>query len=205
MSTGPSDRRGDADGDANDQAEPARSSGADEVFEALVSTVHALMRFGNARLSQYQAEGKGGSTAGVDIPISLLAKLSGPRLRVLKALAESTSLRMGDLAALLGVKPRSVTDLVDGLEREGFVVRRPDASDRRVTRLELTPELQAVSEQVQARFQQIGDEALSPLSQADRQQLLELLRRLNTGPIGQVIRRPSRELEMILRQLADVP
>jgi DNA-binding MarR family transcriptional regulator len=139
------------------------------------------------------------------MPISLLTKLSGPRLRVLKALAENASLRMGDLAALLGVTPRTVTDLVDGLEREGFIVRRPDASDRRVTRLELTPEMQAVSQQVQPRFQQIGEEALSPLSQAERQHLLELLRRLNTGPIGQVTRRPSRELEMLFQHLADVP
>jgi DNA-binding MarR family transcriptional regulator len=205
LSTGPSDHRLDADGAANAQAEPARSPGADEVFEALIATVHALVRFGNARLSQYQAEGNSESASAADIPISLLTKLSEPRLRVLKALAESVSLRMGDLAALLGVKPRTVTDLVDGLEREGFVVRRPDASDRRVTRLELTPEMQVLSEQVRARFQQIGEEALSPLSQAERQQLLELLRHLNMGPIGQVTRRSSREMEMILQRLADVP
>ncbi|MDT9593671.1 MarR family transcriptional regulator [Nocardioides zeae] len=43
------------------------------------------------------------------------------------------------LARALDVTPRNVTGLVDGLERDGFVTREPDPSDRRAQRVTLTP------------------------------------------------------------------
>ncbi|OEV22711.1 MarR family transcriptional regulator, partial [Streptomyces nanshensis] len=46
--------------------------------------------------------------------------------------------RMADLAARLGVVPRQVTSLVDALEERGLVRRSPDATNRRVIRIELT-------------------------------------------------------------------
>jgi DNA-binding MarR family transcriptional regulator len=48
-------------------------------------------------------------------------------------------LRVTDLAELLGVDTPTVTRKVQQLEREGMVSRRPDADDRRATRITLTP------------------------------------------------------------------
>ncbi len=48
-------------------------------------------------------------------------------------------LTLGDLAAREHVAPPSITKAVDRLERMGFVERRPDESDRRVTRVQVTP------------------------------------------------------------------
>jgi hypothetical protein len=59
------------------------------------------------------------------------------------------------------------------------------------------------SEQVRERFKEIGEEALSPLSEAERQQLLELLHRLMAGPIGERSGRSTREVEMLLQRLVD--
>ncbi len=49
------------------------------------------------------------------------------------------SLRVTDLADLLGVDAPSVTRKVQQLERDGMVVRHTDPDDRRATRIRLTP------------------------------------------------------------------
>jgi len=47
---------------------------------------------------------------------------------------------LGELAASEGVRPPSVTRIVDGLEQAGMVVRLVDDDDRRVARVALTAE-----------------------------------------------------------------
>ena len=67
--------------------------------------------------------------------------LSESRLRVLMALNYSPDCRrpLGELAEILNVVPRTVTDVVDVLERDGLITRVPDPSDRRSVHAKLTP------------------------------------------------------------------
>jgi DNA-binding MarR family transcriptional regulator len=156
-------------------AEDAAS--APRIVETLIATVHALQRFADARIAHCAAPGK----------------LSGSRLRVLLAVAEAGSVRMGDLASELGIAARTVTDLVDGLEREGLLIRRPDPSDRRATLLALSAVAQEHFESVRATQQQMSEEILAPLDDAQRRQLAGLLQRLRTGPIGDGLGATPRE------------
>ncbi|MBB5697345.1 MarR family winged helix-turn-helix transcriptional regulator [Sphingomonas yantingensis] len=48
--------------------------------------------------------------------------------------------RAADLAAYLGQAPRTVTEALDGLERDGLIARTADSADRRVKRLAITQE-----------------------------------------------------------------
>jgi DNA-binding MarR family transcriptional regulator len=59
--------------------------------------------------------------------------LSESRLRVLTRLYHSSSrqLPLGALAEVLNVTPRTMTDIVDVLERDGLVKRAADPGDRR--------------------------------------------------------------------------
>jgi DNA-binding MarR family transcriptional regulator len=59
--------------------------------------------------------------------------LSESRLRVLMRLHEIAShqMQLGELAELLDVTPRTMTDIIDVLERDGLVKRVPDTADRR--------------------------------------------------------------------------
>ena len=59
--------------------------------------------------------------------------LSESRLRVLMCLSHSSSrqLPLGALAEVLNVTPRTMTDIVDVLERDGLVKRAADPVDRR--------------------------------------------------------------------------
>ena len=141
---------------------PARPS-AVEVVTTLIATSHRLQRVFNTRLSRQKG----------------VVKLSGPRLRLLMAVEEAGRLRMGDLAEDLGITARTVTTLVDALEREGLLVRLPDPTDRRATLLALTDRARTQFEHVRSLQMELGEELVAPLDTQQRRQLLDLLGRLN--------------------------
>jgi len=58
---------------------------------------------------------------------------------LLLTLARNPGLSQKEVADLLEVEPISVARLVDRLEANGLIERRPDASDRRIWRLHLLP------------------------------------------------------------------
>ena len=66
--------------------------------------------------------------------------LSEGRFQILVRLQhqEAGRLTMGELAEMLDVSPRSVTGLVDNLERDGLVKRVDDPADRRSVYAEIT-------------------------------------------------------------------
>ena len=115
----------------------------------------------------------------------LPAAWSGPRMGVLVQVHRRGTLRMGDLAGRLGVAARTLTDMVDGLERDGLLARRPDPADGRATLLELTPAAQADFERVFAARLNFLKQVFSPLGGNERRQLLRLLTKLERGPIRQ--------------------
>jgi DNA-binding MarR family transcriptional regulator len=57
--------------------------------------------------------------------------ISPPRLSALSVVVFAGPIGIGALAAAEGVAAPTMTRLVDGLEREGFVRRRPDPNDAR--------------------------------------------------------------------------
>ena len=67
--------------------------------------------------------------------------LSESRLRVLMALHYSPAHRrpLGELAEILNVVPRTVTDVIDVLERDGTIAGGTDAADRRAVQAQRHP------------------------------------------------------------------
>lgn len=66
--------------------------------------------------------------------------LSEGRIHIVMRLAGQPDHRLplGDLAEMLEVAPRTITGLIDNLERDGWVQRLPDDADRRSIQAELT-------------------------------------------------------------------
>ncbi|MET8246565.1 MarR family transcriptional regulator [Streptomyces sp. NPDC005202] len=58
---------------------------------------------------------------------------------LLRQIADSESLRPGELANRLGVEASHVTRTVQQLQKSGHVTRVPDPDDRRAQRIQLTP------------------------------------------------------------------
>jgi DNA-binding MarR family transcriptional regulator len=103
---------------------------------------------------------------------------SYPRLRLLYTLHCEGPQRMADLADALEVTPRNVTSLVDGLEEEGLVKRRPHPTDRRATIVELRPGAIDVDGLYRDRAAQVG-ELFASLGKGDREALLRIVRKLD--------------------------
>lgn len=60
------------------------------------------------------------------------------RLEALGFIASAKEPTMRNLADYFGITPPSATSLVAGLAKSGAVIRKPDKTDRRVTRLAIT-------------------------------------------------------------------
>jgi DNA-binding MarR family transcriptional regulator len=86
--------------------------------------------------------------------------------------------RMGDLSSALGVTARNITTIVDALEREGLLVRKPDPTDRRAILLELTAKGHAHVEHIQAFQRDLAERVFAPLNHHERSALYTLLSRL---------------------------
>jgi DNA-binding MarR family transcriptional regulator len=64
--------------------------------------------------------------------------ISAPRLSALSVLVFAGPKRIGELAQIEQVEPPTMTRLVDGLQRDGYVTRSPDPDDARAVRVETT-------------------------------------------------------------------
>jgi DNA-binding MarR family transcriptional regulator len=56
---------------------------------------------------------------------------------------EGGTVRATDIAERFGIAPRTVTEALDGLEREGMILRTPDPADRRAKRISITADGEA--------------------------------------------------------------
>ncbi|MFF0344645.1 MarR family winged helix-turn-helix transcriptional regulator [Kribbella sp. NPDC004875] len=101
------------------------------------------------------------------------------QFRVLRTLdnAEQT-LRLSELAARLGIVPRSATSVVDDLESAGLVARQPDPHDRRATLVDLTPDGRQILATLRAKRRDVMVSQLSRLTEAEQQTLITLLQTL---------------------------
>jgi DNA-binding MarR family transcriptional regulator len=91
--------------------------------------------------------------------------------------APDAGLRVGDLAAWLGVKPPTVTQLVGALESRGLVERFADSDDRRAIRVRLSAEGRQMADSFHARAMDETEALVTHLGKADSEKLAELLSR----------------------------
>jgi len=75
-----------------------------------------------------------------------------------------------ELAEMLEVEKATAGRMVDRMEKKGWVVRRPDATDRRVNRLHLTAEAHLIQVQLAQIADRTVDDALALLSPYEREQ-----------------------------------
>jgi DNA-binding MarR family transcriptional regulator len=95
---------------------------------------------------------------------------------VLQALAVGP-MTMGELAAILRVRPPTASKTVSRLSALGLVERRPAPGDARLVRVGLTPEGQAKAQAIDGLWDEVEDEMLTGLDAKDRRRLRKLLRR----------------------------
>jgi len=67
----------------------------------------------------------------------------------------------GELAEKLQITPATITRMIQRMEKSGFVLRKPDADDQRVSRVYLTEAGRAVREQLQAVWDRMEIESFA--------------------------------------------
>ena len=97
------------------------------------------------------------------------------RMRLLGILHCHGSRIMTSISDELGVTRRNVTGLVDALEAEGLVRRKPHPTDRRATVIEMTAEGARTMDRMYDEHRAEVAELFSGLSEEDRLELARLL------------------------------
>lgn len=139
---------------------PSGTDTGDAVVNALLHAAHRVRVAVDARL---RADG-----------------LSLSSFKLLDALVAGP-LSMRAVSELLHVAPRTVTDLIDGLEAHGLVTRGPHPSDRRVTLLALTPAGAQRHRQAKREADVARDAAVVRLDDEERATLIRLLECVGSG------------------------
>ena len=111
------------------------------------------------------------------------AGLSPARLRVLGTLLDDGPSIMHHISDELGVTPRAITGLIDGLEEDGLVERQRHPSDRRATVIVLTDQGRKVTESWWEEHLDHSAEVFAVLDPSEQRSLLRILRKLE-GPLN---------------------
>ena len=97
---------------------------------------------------------------------------------ILNCLWSQGSATPKEIAQTLRLENSTVSGMLDKLQKRGLVTRVLDPNDRRSIRVEASEAGKAIREDVLRTVDELNQAVLAPFSAQQRQQLLELLRRL---------------------------
>src|ERR1700689_5530794 len=101
--------------------------------------------------------------------------LSMARTKVLMRLQDQGPTRQSVLAAEMGLAAHSITDIVDGMERQGLAQRRRDPAPRRARLVAITDAGQCCLDVATGIRERLLTQTFGALSEDDRATLLRLL------------------------------
>ena len=107
-----------------------------------------------------------------------------PVWRVLAALAVRPGETVGGLAEACLLQQPTMTKLLDRMVRDGLVARAPDARDRRIVRVALTPHGEAKAAELAAAAERYGAEVLArhPEAEGIKAVLRDIIARSGPAP-----------------------
>jgi DNA-binding MarR family transcriptional regulator len=105
-------------------------------------------------------------------------QLTPPQVHALLWLGQDGLLTMGELAKRLGVTEKTVTGVVDRLEREDLVQRERITLDRRVVRCRLTEQGQKTYQRLDGFLHEAMLHVLGMLDGSDRKALFRILEKV---------------------------
>lgn len=105
----------------------------------------------------------------------------GLNAKAFAALATVTSsgpISQQKLSRRLGMDPATMVDVIDSLEESGQIARLRNPRDRREYALQLTAKGRRLYQRAQRAVAEAEDEALGDLTEGERHELMNLLRRI---------------------------
>lgn len=98
---------------------------------------------------------------------------------VLAAVADLGPVAQADLGRAVSLDPKDMVGILNDLQAAGLVVRTVDPADRRKNAVSLTADGERRLEECTKAGERANDELLGPLSAAEREQFLEMLRKVS--------------------------
>ncbi len=99
--------------------------------------------------------------------------------RVVWALMLQPGLTQKDLAEKVGIEGATLVPIIDKMEKENLLKRKPDSNDRRANRIYLTPKADSLWESMIECAIRIRKSSTKNISDADMQLTLETLRKIS--------------------------
>ena len=147
-----------SDRDEPARPEPADPAGDDALSEALTAVARQLRDRSAETLAPWD--------------------ITPAHLRALRTLARHGTMRLSELSDRLQIAPRTATEVVDALEAQGLVRRRPDPADRRAILVEVTERGAGILSEIRASRGTEAGRVFGRLSPAERAELAGILSKL---------------------------
>ncbi|WP_019142845.1 MarR family winged helix-turn-helix transcriptional regulator [Noviherbaspirillum massiliense] len=97
--------------------------------------------------------------------------VSGAQLWIMRELSETPGLRVGEIAKKLAIHQTTTSNLLDSLEKRGYIIKARDPNDQRVVKLALSEQGEGLLKKAPKPARGLLPEALRKL---DEQGLLQL-------------------------------
>ena len=107
--------------------------------------------------------------------------LTLPQCKVLCYLQRNEGISQAQLAYLTDTDPMTLVRILDRMERDGLIERRPDPTDRRARRLYLQAPALPVLKEIWRVSDRARAESFSRMPVADRAQLLSLMQQMHSN------------------------
>lgn len=123
------------------------------------------------------------------------------RSKFLLFLSKLGPCRSTDIACALNFAPRTVTEAIDGLERDKLVARKPDPEDRRAKIVSITETGRTALEAADHPRKQLIEEIFSALNAEQLEQLHEIASTL-IDKVDEIRQRRNEPEELLKKQAA---
>lgn len=114
-----------------------------------------------------------------DIELRKNAGVSLSQWRVVGALVMQPGLTQKEIADKVGIEGATLVPILDKMEKEGLLKRKPDSNDRRVNRIYLTQKADSLWESMVECALKIRKSSAKNISETDIQTTLETLRKIS--------------------------
>lgn len=114
-----------------------------------------------------------------DIELRKNVGVSLSQWRVVGALVMQPGLTQKEIADKVGIEGATLVPILDRMEKEGLLKRKPDSSDRRVNRIYLTQKADSLWESMMECALRIRKSSAKNISESDIQTTLETLRKIS--------------------------
>lgn len=138
----------------------------DEIGEQMIKVKQFFIAFFNKVVRD------NGQVLGFDFGIS--------QLKALAAFPEDKEYNMSELSKNASVTMPSMTEMIDGLERDGIVERWRDSEDRRVVKVRLTEKGKEMRKKFMMKRRNEFKNIFGKLSKEDRDDLVNALEKVST-------------------------